>query len=227
MKILLYSLCFLSMMVFVPIWAQDEPDVILHNGKIVTVDERFSIEEAVAIRGKLVLAVGSNQDIRALQGDSTHAVDLEGRTVIPGLIDNHVHITVPFITRVSLGALTQMNRQIALNFRNCVMGGVTTVRDVGAFPGKLRKFRAMADALRDYFNAQGLKPVFVVVGRGGPNLIRGMAYLKDILDALGLPYRVFGHDSAMSGVVNYVKDIDTWMRAGGRAQVAQKMGIEP
>ncbi len=88
-------------------------------------------------------------------------------------------------------------------------------------------FRAMGDALRDHFNQHGPQPLYVVVGRGGPNLIRGMAYLKDILDALGLPYRVFGHDSAMSGVVNYVKDIDAWMKAGGRSQVAQKMGIEP
>jgi len=77
---------------------------------------------------------------------SYRMVDLGGRTLLPGLIDNHVHITVPFITRVSLGALTQMDRQIAVNFRNCVMGGVTTVRDVGAFPGKLHKFRDKADA---------------------------------------------------------------------------------
>jgi imidazolonepropionase-like amidohydrolase len=77
---------------------------------------------------------------------SYRMVDLGGRTLLPGLIDNHVHITVPFITRVTLGAITQMDRQIAINFRNCVMGGVTTVRDVGAFPGKLHKFRDKADA---------------------------------------------------------------------------------
>ena len=87
-------------------------------------------------------------------------------------------------------------------------------------------FRAMADALRDYFNRHGPKPIHVVVGRGGPNLIRGMAYLKDMLDALGLPYRMFGHDSSMSGVVNYVKAIDDWMRGPGKGLVAQKMGIK-
>jgi succinyl-CoA synthetase beta subunit len=86
-------------------------------------------------------------------------------------------------------------------------------------------FRAMGDALRDYFNTQGPRPLYVVVGRGGPNLIRGMAYLKDILDALGLPYRMFGHDSSMSGVVNYAKAIDRWMAGAGKALVAQKMGI--
>ncbi len=86
-------------------------------------------------------------------------------------------------------------------------------------------FRAMADALRDYFNTQGRRPLYVVVGRGGPNLIRGMAYLKDTLDALGLPYRMFGYDSAMSGVVNYARAVDTWMRTGGRATIARHMGV--
>jgi succinyl-CoA synthetase beta subunit len=86
-------------------------------------------------------------------------------------------------------------------------------------------FRAMADALRDHFNHRGAQPLFVVVGRGGPNLIRGMGYLKDTLDALGLPYRMFGHDSAMSGVANYARDIDDWMRGGGRAEIARRMGL--
>lgn len=86
-------------------------------------------------------------------------------------------------------------------------------------------FRGMADALREYFNTHGPRPIYVVVGRGGPNLIRGMAYLRDVLNALGLPYRMFGHDSSMSAVVEYAKSIDRWMRGGGRALVAKKMGI--
>ncbi|OSM06212.1 ATP-grasp domain-containing protein [Magnetofaba australis] len=86
-------------------------------------------------------------------------------------------------------------------------------------------FRAMADALRDHFGAYGPTPLYVVVGRGGPNLIRGMSYFKDTLDSLGLPYSFFGYDSAMSEVVNYAKAIDTWMANGGRAEVAAKMGI--
>ncbi|MGD8588266.1 MAG: ATP citrate lyase citrate-binding domain-containing protein [Chromatiales bacterium] len=100
-----------------------------------------------------------------------------------------------------------------------IIGGKANNTDIYA------TFRAMGDALRDYFNTQGPRPIYVVVGRGGPNLIRGMAYLKDVLDALGLPYRMFGHDSSMSGVVNYVKAIDRWMAGEGKAQVAQKMGI--
>ncbi|NVK40375.1 MAG: carboxylate--amine ligase [Oceanospirillaceae bacterium] len=86
-------------------------------------------------------------------------------------------------------------------------------------------FRAMADALRDYFNQHGPVPLYVVIGRGGPNLIRGMGAFKDTLDALGLPYRMFGFDSAMSEVVNYALKADDWMRNGGREQVAKKLGI--
>jgi succinyl-CoA synthetase beta subunit len=87
-------------------------------------------------------------------------------------------------------------------------------------------FRAMADALRDYFNQYGPIPLYVVVGRGGPNLIRGMGYMKDTLDSLGLPYQIFGHDSAMSEVVNYAQKADEWMRDGGRKLVADKLGIQ-
>jgi hypothetical protein len=77
---------------FVSAHAQDVPDTIYLNGKIVTVDDYFSIAEAVAIRGNAIQAVGSNQEISALKGDATLIVDLQGRTVIPGLIDNHNHV---------------------------------------------------------------------------------------------------------------------------------------
>ena len=68
-----------------------KPDQVLLNGKIVTVDEEFSIAEAVAIKDGKFVAVGSNADIRALVGPDTEEVDLEGRTVLPGFIDPHVH----------------------------------------------------------------------------------------------------------------------------------------
>ena len=86
-------------------------------------------------------------------------------------------------------------------------------------------FRAMADALREYVNTRGPTPLYVVIGRGGPNLIRGMGVMRDTLDALGLPYRIFGHDSAMSEVVNFAQAANRWMMSGGKAQVAKKLGI--
>ena len=87
-------------------------------------------------------------------------------------------------------------------------------------------FRAMADALREYFGTHGPVPLYVVVGRGGPNLVRGLGYLRDTLDSLGLPYRMFGYDSAMSEVVNFAQAADDWMAKGGRELVAKKLGIK-
>jgi predicted amidohydrolase YtcJ len=68
------------------------PDLILTNGKIITVDERFTIAQAVAIRGDRFIAVGSDQAIGKLAGPSTRRIDLRGKAVIPGLIDNHMHL---------------------------------------------------------------------------------------------------------------------------------------
>ena len=67
------------------------PDVILSNGKIITVDDRFTIAQAVAVRGERIVAVGTNQDIARLAGPSTRRIDLRGRSVVPGFIDNHAH----------------------------------------------------------------------------------------------------------------------------------------
>jgi predicted amidohydrolase YtcJ len=68
-----------------------QPDTILFNGKILTVDEDFSIAEAVAIKDGRFVAVGSNSEVRALAGNGTEMVDLEGRTVLPGFNDPHLH----------------------------------------------------------------------------------------------------------------------------------------
>ncbi|MEX2234924.1 MAG: amidohydrolase [Cyclobacteriaceae bacterium] len=70
---------------------KDKADTVLLNGKIITVDENFSLAEAVAIKGGKILQVGENTSIRDLAGDDTRIIDLEGRTVIPGLIENHAH----------------------------------------------------------------------------------------------------------------------------------------
>jgi predicted amidohydrolase YtcJ len=71
---------------------QTSPDLILFNGKIITVDERFTIAQAVAVRGDRIVAAGANQEITQLAGPNTRRIDLRGRSVIPGLIDNHMHL---------------------------------------------------------------------------------------------------------------------------------------
>ena len=88
-------------------------------------------------------------------------------------------------------------------------------------------FRAMADALREHWNAHGPKPLYVVVGRGGPNLVRGLGYLRETLDNLKIPYAMFGYDSAISKVVTFAREMDAWIASGpGRAEIARAMGIK-
>jgi predicted amidohydrolase YtcJ len=73
-----------------PLWAADA-DLILHHGKIVTVDRNFTIHQAIAIQGNQILQVGTNDDVLKTKGAKTQLVDLQGKTVLPGLIDSHVH----------------------------------------------------------------------------------------------------------------------------------------
>src|SRR6204780_5177233 len=68
------------------------PDLILHNGKIATEDDRRSLVEAAAIADGKFLAVGSNREVLRLRDDSTKLIDLNKRTVIPGLNDSHLHL---------------------------------------------------------------------------------------------------------------------------------------
>ena len=87
----LFSVVALLLAMSAAAYAAEPADVILVNGKVVTVDDRFTITQAVAIRGGRIVAVGRNDDIRKLAGTRTREIDAGGRTVIPGLIDNHAH----------------------------------------------------------------------------------------------------------------------------------------
>jgi predicted amidohydrolase YtcJ len=79
-------------------------DTILVNGKIVTVDPQSSIRSAVAIREGRIAALGTDAEIRRLGGPATRMIDLQGHTVIPGLIDSHIHAI-----RAALSFSTEVN----------------------------------------------------------------------------------------------------------------------
>ena len=73
--------------------AQPPPaDLILTNGKVITVDDRFTIAQALAVQGGRIVAVGTTEEIATRAGSATRRIDLAGRAVIPGLIDNHMHL---------------------------------------------------------------------------------------------------------------------------------------
>ena len=80
-------------------------------------------------------------------------------------------------------------------------------------PGLHNRFRS---ALRDHFAENEWKPLHVVIGRGGPNLTKGMVYARDILDSLKLPYKIFGYDTSMILTLEYAKRVDDWWGREGK-----------
>jgi predicted amidohydrolase YtcJ len=84
-------------------WSQNA-DTVLINGKIVTLDDRYPAREALAIRDGRIAALGTTAEIRKLADAKSRVIDLKGRTVIPGLIDSHMHAI-----RAALSFSTEVN----------------------------------------------------------------------------------------------------------------------
>ncbi|MCZ7665573.1 MAG: amidohydrolase [Thermoleophilia bacterium] len=78
--------------------------LVIKNAKVVTVDGDFSVREAIAVVGDTIVAVGSNTEIEALIGPDTRVMDLEGRTILPGVNDAHGHPAMFGGTRPPLAA---------------------------------------------------------------------------------------------------------------------------
>jgi predicted amidohydrolase YtcJ len=67
------------------------PDLILRNGNMICMDPGNTTAEAVAVKDKKIIAIGSNKDLESLAGKNTEVIDLSGRTVLPGFIESHFH----------------------------------------------------------------------------------------------------------------------------------------
>jgi predicted amidohydrolase YtcJ len=77
-----------------------DAELILHHGKIVTVDKQFSIRQAIAVASGRIAAVGDNATVMKLRGPATKIIDLAGKMVLPGLIDSHSHPTGASVTEL-------------------------------------------------------------------------------------------------------------------------------
>lgn len=80
----------------------ESADLVLTNGKIVTVEEDQPEVEALAVRGDIIIALGSTARIKQYIGDATQVIDIEGRLAIPGIIDSHAHFSGIGEARLSL-----------------------------------------------------------------------------------------------------------------------------
>jgi imidazolonepropionase-like amidohydrolase len=118
------------------------PKVLLHNFQLFDgLQNGLQKDRIILIEENTIQGIERKGDLG--QYRDYHVLDLKGWTILPGLIDNHVHITSPFMS--SGDVLSLMDQQIEYNFRNCIMSGVTTVRDVGGFPGKINKFKSKVE----------------------------------------------------------------------------------
>ncbi|TMG77676.1 MAG: hypothetical protein E6H80_00515 [Betaproteobacteria bacterium] len=98
-----------------PVLAAESADTLLVNGKIITVDDRFTIAQGVAIKGQHIVAVGGTGQILKLKGAATKVIDLANRTVIPGLIDNHAHfIRAPEHDEMRLDGVTSRREALRM-----------------------------------------------------------------------------------------------------------------
>jgi predicted amidohydrolase YtcJ len=158
-----------AMAMAAPAWTQTA-DTVLLNGKILTVDEQFSVDQALAIRDGKIAAVGSTAEIKKLAGPKTRVIDLEGRTVIPGLIDDHMHAiraALSFSTEVNwIGAksladgLARVREAAARTKPGAWLIVVTPPATMDTFPEKRRPTQAELVAVA------GDHPAYVQLGYG-------------------------------------------------------------
>ncbi|MDT0575946.1 amidohydrolase [Croceicoccus sp. F390] len=124
-----------------PVVAQDHADTIYINGVVRTMEAADDVRQAVAVRNGRILATGSTQDLLGHAGAQTSIVDLEGRTMLPGFIDAHGHLSMLAGT---------------IDFANLAPPPVANVRDIPS----------LQSTLREYIKERDLAPGILVQGFG-------------------------------------------------------------
>ncbi|MFA5400891.1 MAG: amidohydrolase family protein [Dehalococcoidia bacterium] len=118
---------------------------ILHNMKLIDmVSERVQTGKAVIVDGNKIAEIRGD----GLPHDPSRRdfIDMQGYYLLPGIFDLHSHVTIPFMKDIKLSILPTILRQVQKNLRNCVEGGVTTVRDLAAIPNSVRSYQKNINA---------------------------------------------------------------------------------
>ena len=124
-------------------------DLVLIDGQILTVDARFRQATALAVRDGRFVVAGSNEDVRPLIGRGTRVIEGRGRTVLPGLIDTHVHaldvaaaeVAQPYQNLPSIDALQAWIRNAVRSGASTGSGQATWIWTPRIYPTRLREHR--------------------------------------------------------------------------------------
>ena len=151
------------------------PNLVFYNGTVITVDRTFSVAEAVAVTGDRITAVGASARIRALAGSDTALIDLRGRALVPGLMDNHLHSAGggPGVDLSRARSLADVSAALAARVRQTPAGDVI-VSNSDWHEAQLREKRL---PLRDDLDAVAPHHPVVLV-RGGHEYIVNSAALR-------------------------------------------------
>ena len=160
-----------------------QANLILLNGKIVTMDAAGSTVQALAASGDRIIAVGTNSDIEPLRGKNTLTIDLKGRVVLPGFIDTHVHVDCAAV-----------NTKLATS---CHIPPVDYVEVLGSTGSKEAILNFVEQA------ALGKDAGEWIIGQGRFTLeVEGNSPSKDELDAVAPNHPVMIRYSAHSQLLN-------------------------
>ncbi|HZG72215.1 MAG TPA: amidohydrolase family protein, partial [Chondromyces sp.] len=85
---------------------------LLINGEVITVNNKNEIQEAAAVKGNNIIAVGSTEEILQLKDENSIVIDLEGKTLMPGFIDSHTHITIYGTNQLSISCKSENIKSI-------------------------------------------------------------------------------------------------------------------
>lgn len=77
-------------------------DIVFINGEVITVNQKNEVAEALAINGDRISAVGTNQEIKVFIGEETNVIDLQGKSLLPGFIDSHIHLILYGVNQLAV-----------------------------------------------------------------------------------------------------------------------------
>jgi len=154
-----------------------EADIVFLNGEVITADSTNSVVEAVAVKKNRIIGVGTNSEVRALIGEETNVIDLQGRSLLPGFIDSHLHLILYGVFQLGV---------------SCKAGHIESIEDVLK---DLRK-KAIETPKGEWIRAWGFNETIVKEKRYPT---------KEELDAISLDHpilvaRTCGHISVVNGV---------------------------